>query len=58
MVQMPIRIDDATAKKIDAYGAQLEKQTPGLSLSRSEVIRILLTRGIEAVGMASDKPKK
>ncbi len=45
-VQIAFRVDDDLAKAIDKAGEQIQKQTPGLEISRSEVARILLRKAL------------
>jgi metal-responsive CopG/Arc/MetJ family transcriptional regulator len=46
--QIYVRLDDDLIAKIDRYVERLEARQPGLKPSRSDAIRILLHRGLEA----------
>jgi hypothetical protein len=47
--QVYVRLDDATLARIDRFLAQLSAQQPGLKPNRSDAIRVLVHRGLEAV---------
>ena len=47
--QVYVRLDDATLARIDCFLEQLSAQQPGLKPNRSDAIRVLVHRGLEAV---------
>ena len=47
--QVYIRLPDAVVAEIDQYAAQLARTQPGLDPSRSDVIRVLIYKGLDAV---------
>jgi hypothetical protein len=48
--QIYVRLDDDLIAKIDRYVERLAERQPGLRPSRSDAIRILLHRGLDAEG--------
>jgi hypothetical protein len=48
--QIYVRLDDDLLARIDRYVERLATRQPGLNPSRSDAIRILLHRGLEAEG--------
>jgi hypothetical protein len=47
--QVYVGLDDATLARIDRFLEQLSAQQPGLKPNRSDAIRGLVHRGLEAV---------
>ena len=47
--QVYVRLDDATLARIDRFLEQLSAQQPGLNPNRSDAIRVLVHRGLEAI---------
>ena len=47
--QTAIRIDEDLLKRIDEYRRQKEEENPGLEISRSSIIRMLLNKGLALV---------
>lgn len=45
---LAIRLDKATQAKLDALAERMSEEQPGLTFTRSDVIRVLLHRGLEA----------
>jgi hypothetical protein len=46
--KIAFRLDEETLKKIDDYGELLKKESPpGLKLTRTDIVRVLLLRGLE-----------
>jgi hypothetical protein len=54
---VPVRLSDAMIKRIDAHAARLRELT-GLEPSRSDVVRLLVERGLSAVESASAELQK
>lgn len=48
-VQTAVRISSATAKQIDAVAKKMEAKTPGLKISRSDVMRMAIQQGLGSV---------
>jgi metal-responsive CopG/Arc/MetJ family transcriptional regulator len=48
--QIYVRLDDELLARIDLYVQQLAVDQPGLKPSRSDAIRILLHKGLDAEG--------
>jgi len=48
---LAVRLPAAVIAALDEYAAQLAAETPGLVVSRNEVIRVLLLAGLEAKGV-------
>jgi hypothetical protein len=46
--QVYVRLDDATLARIDQFIEYLSKQQPGLKPNRSDAIRVLVHRGLDA----------
>jgi hypothetical protein len=44
--QIALRLPIALLDKIERYAESLRRQSPGLSLTRSDAMRMLLTRGL------------
>jgi len=53
---VPVRLPDQTLARVDAHGARL-RQLTGLTPSRSEVVKLLIERGL-AVVEAEATPRK
>ena len=47
-VQIPVRVTEAMLTRIEALRTRLEKKT-GVPLSRADVIRLALDKGIDAL---------
>lgn len=45
---LAVRLDKATQAKLDAMAERMSEEQPGLTFTRSDVIRVLLHRGLEA----------
>jgi predicted DNA-binding protein len=54
--QTGIRLPDELFARIDAYAERLRKEQPGLEVNRAMAIRLLITKGLDAV--EQKKPKK
>lgn len=52
--QTAFRLPTELIERLDRYADQLNREQPGTSHSRADVVRILLTRGLDAV----DKPRR
>ena len=46
--QIYVRLDDATLARIDEFVEYLSRQQPGLKPNRSDAIRVLVTRSLDA----------
>ena len=46
--QIYVRLDDALLARFDRYAERLEAEQPGLKPTRSDAIRILVHRGLDA----------
>ena len=47
MEMLAVRLPKALIRRLDAYCKQLEKAGPGLPVRRSDVVRLLITRGLD-----------
>jgi len=54
--QVYIRLPDAVVAEIDQYAERLARTQPGLDPSRSDVIRVLIYKGLEAVHAETAAP--
>lgn len=45
---LAIRLDKATQERLDAQAERMSEAQPGMTYTRSDVIRVLLARGLEA----------
>lgn len=48
-VQIPVRVTRVMLAKLEAIRVRLERET-GLPLSRADVVRLVLAKGLEAMG--------
>lgn len=46
--QVAFRLPKKLVARLDEYAAQLANEQPGLTVTRTDVVRILLTRGLDA----------
>ncbi len=46
--QIPLRVDDSLFKKIEAYLDLMRAEAPGVDLHRTDAVRTLVIRGLEA----------
>lgn len=53
---LSVRMNDELAEKIDAVAAKLSQRAAGVEVTRSDVVRVALDRGLEAI--LSDTNKK
>jgi hypothetical protein len=53
--QVAFRLPKSLIAKLDDYAAQLAKEQPGMSFTRTDVVRVLLTRALDA---APTKPQR
>lgn len=51
--QIGARFDRPTIDRIDAMRDEMVKRTPGLKLTRADIVRILVERGLAATSAAS-----
>jgi hypothetical protein len=49
------RLPDDLMSRVDAYAKRLEAEQPGISVTRADAVRALLTRALDATG---DKTRK
>lgn len=45
-LSMPLRIPKSMLAKVDRYVVRLQKEMPGLGITRSDAIRVLLERAL------------
>jgi hypothetical protein len=55
--QVAFRLPADLVKKLDDYAARLAREQPGMTFTRTDVVRMLLTRGLEADSRSKGKPK-
>ncbi len=48
-VSTPIRLPEALRRRLDAYAGRLRREQPGITITRSDVMRLLLERGLDAL---------
>jgi len=46
--QVAFRLPKPLIKKLDAYAERMAKDQPGMNVTRTDVVRILLTRALDA----------
>jgi hypothetical protein len=46
-VQVAFRFPEALVERLDAHAKRLEAEQPGLTFTRADVVRVLLTRGLD-----------
>jgi hypothetical protein len=51
------RLDESLLKRLDRYAERLSKET-GLPATRADVVRLLLTRGLDAMEQESGKARR
>ena len=54
---VPVRLPEQTLARVDAHGARL-RQLTGLTPSRSEVVKMLIERGLVAVEAEATQSRK
>lgn len=54
---VPVRLPDPLLARVDAHRARLRQQT-GLEPSRSEVVKLLVERGLQSVEAEAQPPRK
>lgn len=47
--QIPLRVDDELYDRIVQYLARMQKDAPGVDIHRTDAVRQLVIRGLEAV---------
>lgn len=55
-IQVAFRLPVSLVEKVDAYAAGMNVEHPGMSATRADAARVLITRGLIAVGLL-DAPK-
>lgn len=58
MLSIPTRLPGHLLDAVDAFVARFEGRHPGISLGRSEAVRMLLREGLVASRVAIREPKK
>jgi hypothetical protein len=53
--QVAFRLPKSLIARLDDYAAQLAEEQPGMAYTRTDVVRVLLTRALDAT---STKPKR
>lgn len=48
MEVVPFRLPGPLVKRLDRHAERLRRETPGLRVTRADVVRLLLERGLEA----------
>ena len=46
---IPVRLDEAMVARLDAVAEAMSKRAAGASVSRSEVVRVAVDRGVSAL---------
>jgi hypothetical protein len=46
--QVAFRLPKALIKRVDAYAARLEAAQPGMKVTRTDAVRVLLVRALDA----------
>ena len=49
MLVTPIRLPRLLLRRLDAYAKQLRDEQPGVQITRSDAIRLLLERGLDTM---------
>ena len=49
------RFPDDLIGRVDAYAKRLEAEQPGISVTRADAVRALLTRALDAIGEKARK---
>jgi hypothetical protein len=59
-VQVAIRVPEDLLERIDEYAQRISEATPGLTLTRADAVRMLMTKALDAEdeATASAKTKK
>lgn len=52
--QTAFRLPEELVDDLDKYAAQMERENPGMSFSRADAVRVLLTRGLAGAGLVRD----
>ncbi len=52
--QVGLRVPMALLRRVDAYLARLRGELPGLAVSRSDALRILVAKALDAEGIEGD----
>ncbi len=54
--QVAFRLPDDLLRRLDAYAERMRAAQPGVNVTRTDVVRVLLTRAIQRV--EDDRPKR
>jgi len=48
MAVVPFRLPASLVKRLDRHAARLRREQPGVEVTRADVVRLLLTRALDA----------
>ncbi|RYZ01931.1 MAG: hypothetical protein EOO73_33745 [Myxococcales bacterium] len=54
--QLVVRLPGALVGRVDRYAARVRRELPGVRFARAEAVRVLLTRALDQLAAAKDKP--
>jgi hypothetical protein len=57
MEALPLRISDELSKGIDQYHLRLQKQLPGLNISKADAVRQLIMLGLKDETKQTERPQ-
>ena len=61
-VQVAFRFSESLVRRLDAEARRMSQESPGMQVTRADVVRVLLTRGLDGGGgrrvAAGAKPTK
>jgi hypothetical protein len=57
-IQVALRLPSSLVKSLDAWAQMRMADDPGMKLSRSDAVRMLLARALDAAGDKPSKPSK
>lgn len=52
--QVGLRVPDGLLRRVDAYLDKLRRELPGLAVSRSDALRILVAKALDAEGIEGE----
>jgi len=55
--QVAFRLSASLVERLDAYVEQLGEEQPGMSFTRADAVRVLLTRALDDVAKSARAPK-
>lgn len=56
-VQIVVRLSSELVERLDAMGERLRREQPGPAWKRSDVVRLLLSRGLDAESSSKARKK-